>query len=81
MPPPKEESDDALTQYVLSPAANFFRLDLFEFSDRDCVDLPNFQPNLRSLCRDSKMLVRRCAKPDKNGDEFASGIHIKLLRF
>ena len=22
----KEESDDALTQYVLSPAANFFRL-------------------------------------------------------
>jgi hypothetical protein len=25
MPPSKEESDDALTQYVLSPAANFFR--------------------------------------------------------
>jgi hypothetical protein len=29
MPPSKDESDDALTQYVLSPAANFFRFTTF----------------------------------------------------
>eukprot|EP00960_Hanusia_phi_P039102 753759-Hanusia_phi.AAC.2 len=67
--PAKDEADDALTQMVWGPAYAFYRAG-FPSRRHGAIEEGKVHGRIRiSNSKDSKMLVRRCAKPDKNGEK------------